>query len=202
MALDVSNADADPPLEQPTIYLNVTYPETYPDTGPYLDITPPPNAPKYPYLDVQADKAQLLDALQPTIEDNMGMAMVFTLVTTLKEVAETLVADRQRQQQEILDVQAAAKEEEENRKFHGTSVTRERFLEWRSKFKIELEEKAKADKDEAEAEERKKRGFKSTDEKKLSGRQLWERGLAGKGDDDIEGDGPMVDGLEKLKVEA
>lgn len=144
----------------------------------------------------------MLDALQPTIEDNLGMAMVFTLVTTLKEVAETLVADRQRQQQELRDVEAAKKEEEENRKFHGIAVTREKFIEWREKFRVEMAEKERLEKEEADAEDKKKRGIKAVEEKKMTGKQLWEKGLVGKGDEDLEGDGPLVDGIEKLKVGA
>ncbi len=166
-----------------------------------MDITAPPNAAKHPQLDIQEDKAQLLDALQPTVEDSLGMAMVFTLVTTLKEAAETLISDRLRQAQAARDVVAAAKEEEENRKFHGTIVTRERFLEWREKFRKEMEEKERRQREEDEAEDKKKRGGK-VEEKKLTGRQLWERGLVGKVDEeDVDGD-DAVPAIEKLKVEA
>ncbi|KAK5414561.1 Protein gir2 [Exophiala xenobiotica] len=200
ITLDVPDEYEEAP-EPPVILLSVTYPEAYPDVGPYLDIGAPPNAAKHPQLDIQADKAQLLDALQPTIEDSLGMAMVFTLVTTLKEAAETLISDRLRQAQAARDVVAAEKEEEENRKFHGTIVTRERFLEWREKFRREMEEKERKQREEDEAEDKKKRGGK-VEEKKLTGRQLWERGLVGKVDEeDIDGD-DAVPAIEKLKVEA
>ncbi|KAJ9636598.1 uncharacterized protein PV06_10096 [Exophiala oligosperma] len=200
ITLDVPDDHGEAP-EPPVLLLNVTYPEAYPDVGPHLDITAPPNAAKHPQLDIQADKSQLIDALQPTIEDSMGMAMVFTLVTTLKEAAETLISDRIRQVEAAKEVEAREKEEEENRKFHGALVTRERFLEWREKFRKEMEEKERRQKEEEEAEDKKKRGGKA-DEKKLTGRQLWERGLVGKGDeDDIDGD-DAVAAVEKLKVEA
>lgn len=190
------------PLEEPlTILLNVSYPESYPDVAPNLDITSPPNAIKHDLLDVSADKAQLLDSLSSIIEDSLGMAMVFTLVTTLKEAAETLMTDRARQEQELKDVAARQREEEENRKFHGEKVTRERFLEWREKFRRETEEKERQRREEEETELAKgKRGVK-VEEKKLTGKQLWERGLIGKVDDDGEIDG-VVDGTEKLKVES
>lgn len=181
------------------ILLNVSYPDSYPDVAPNLDITFPPNASRHPLLDIASDKAQLLDSLASTIEDSLGMAMVFTLVTTLKDSAETLMADRARQEQEIKDVAQRAKEEEENRKFHGEKVTREKFLEWREKFKKQMEEKERLKREEEDAELKGKRV--KVDEKKLSGRQLWERGLVGKVDDDGEIDG-IVDGTEKLKVEA
>ncbi|KAK4944225.1 Protein gir2 [Elasticomyces elasticus] len=201
IALDVPGAEHEEEAEPPILLLNVTYPEAYPDVAPHLDVTTPPNAEKHPQLDIQEDKAQLLDALQPTIEDSLGMAMVFTLVTTLKEAAETLISDRLRQAEAIKEVAARQKEEEENRKFHGALVTRERFLEWREKFRKDMEEKERRQREEEEAEDKKKRGPKG-EEKKLSGRQLWERGLVGKIDEeDIDGD-DAVAAIEKLKVEA
>ena len=181
------------------ILLNVSYPDAYPDIAPNLDITAPPNASKHALLDVAADKAQLLAAMTSTVEENLGMAMVFQLVEILKDAAETLMADRARQEQEIIDVAKRAKDEEENRKFHGEKVTRKRFIEWRDKFKSETEAKERQRKEEEDAENKGKRI--KIDEKKLTGRQLWERGLVGKVDDDIDGDG-IVDGTEKLKVEA
>ncbi|KIW85748.1 hypothetical protein Z517_01140 [Fonsecaea pedrosoi CBS 271.37] len=188
--------DPDPPV----LLLNVTYPEAYPDVGPHLDITSPPNAPKHPQLDVAVDKAQLLDALQPTIEDSLGMAMVFTLVTTLKEAAEVLISDRIRQAEEVKEIEIREKEEVENRKFHGTLVNRDRFLEWRDKFRKELEEKERRAREEEEAEDKKKKGGK-VEEKRLTGKQLWERGLVGKGDDeDVDGE-DAVSAVEKLKVD-
>ncbi|ETI22182.1 hypothetical protein G647_06255 [Cladophialophora carrionii CBS 160.54] len=185
----------------PVLWLNVTYPDAYPDVGPHLDISAPPNAPRHPHLDVGEDKARLLDALGPTIEDNLGMAMVFTLVTTLKEAAEVLISDRIRQAEEAREVLVREKEEEENRKFHGTLVNRERFLEWRERFRREMEEKERKAREEEEAEEKKKRGGGKAEEKRLTGKQLWERGLAGKGDEeDIDGE-DAVAAVEKLKVD-
>lgn len=193
-------ADAEPLDEPLVILLNVSYPDAYPDVAPNLDITSPPNAPRYSFLDVAADKQQLLDSLNSAIEDSLGMAMVFTLVATLKESAEQLMADRVRQEQEKRDVAARQKEDEENRKFHGEKVTRERFLEWREKFRREMEEKEKSRREEEEAELKIKKV--KVDEKKLTGKQLWERGLIGKGEeDDAETDG-ITEGAEKLKVEA
>jgi hypothetical protein len=129
------------------------------------------------------------------------MAMVFTLVTTLKEAAETLISDRLRQVEAVREVAARQKEEEENRKFHGTVVTRERFLEWREKFRQEMEEKERRQREEEEAEEKKKRGGK-VEEKRLTGKQLWERGLVGKVDEEDFEEEDAAAGVEKLKVAA
>lgn len=197
--LDITNDDGDE-SEPPIMLLKVEYPAEYPDTAPRLDLIPPPNAPKHKYFDVQDDKTVLLEALQPTIEENMGMAMIFTVVSTLKDEAELLVCERQKARQAILDIEKSKKEEEENRKFHGTSVNRETFLEWRKKFNAELAEEEKRRKEEQEAEDKKKRGGK--EEVKLTGRQLWERGLAGKAGDDEDGEDGLDELMDKAKIEA
>ena len=183
--------------------LQVSYPPAYPDVGPDLDLSNAPDGSRHPLLDIAEDKAQLLEALDPTIEENLGMAMVFTLVSTLKEAAETLIADRQTQVQEAKEVESRKAEEEENKKFHGTAVTKQTFMEWRTKFIADAEEKERLTKEEAEAEE-KKRGVRTkVEEKKLTGRQLWERGLVSKVDEgDIELDGEdAIPAVEKLKVD-
>lgn len=174
-----------------TIILRVQYPEDYPDTPPNLDLSPLPNAPKHKDLDVSEDKQRLLDALEPTIEESMGMAMVFAIVSTLKDGAELLIAERRQAAQALRDVEAAKAEEEENRKFHGTAVTRESFLEWRDKFRAEMEEAERRRVEEVELDEKKRRVTK--EEKKLTGKQLWERGLVGKVDEEEEEDEEEVD---------
>ncbi|KAL9617249.1 MAG: hypothetical protein Q9160_007930 [Pyrenula sp. 1 TL-2023] len=184
ITLDVAEPD-EAEIEPPSILLNVLYPEQYPDIGPNLDITLPPDASKYPLLDVSEDKARLLDSLQPIIEENLGMAMVFTLVSSLKDSTELLIQERQAAAQALKDVEAAKAEEEENRKFHGTAVTRESFLEWRATFRTEMEDKKRREQEDKEAEDRRKRGGK-TEEKKLTGRQIWERGLANKFEEEDE----------------
>ncbi|KAF2094730.1 RWD-domain-containing protein [Rhizodiscina lignyota] len=197
ISLDVTNEDGDD-SEPPTIILQVQYPENYPDEAPRLDLSTPPNAPKHKHLDIQEDKARLLEALEPTIEENMGMAMIFTLVSTLKDGAELLIAERQKAVQAQKEFEAAQAEEEENAKFHGSAVTRESFLAWREKFRLEIEEAEKRRQEEMLAEDKKRRAMK--EEVRLTGKQLWERGLAGKGEEEDDGD-ESID-VSKLKIEA
>ena len=129
------------------------------------------------------------------------MAMVFTLVSALKESAELLMAERANAAQALKEMEAAKAEEEENRKFEGTAVTVQSFLEWHAKFKKEMEEEEQRKREEKEAEDRKSKKPVARDEKKLTGKQLWERGLAGKGDfdEDEEDSMPAVD---KMKIAA
>ncbi|GAW18832.1 hypothetical protein ANO14919_083140 [Xylariales sp. No.14919] len=183
--------------EPPTIILHVRYPDAYPDEAPMLDLSPPANAPPHPRFSVSADKEQLLKGLEDTIQENLGMAMVFTLVTTLTELAEQLMTERkeavERERQEVL----LAAEREENKKFHGTPVTPETFLKWRDDFMREMEEQRQREEEERLAELKK---AKVKEAPRLTGKQLWERGLVGKGDD--EEDEPPIEQVERLKVAA
>lgn len=143
-----------------------------------------------------------MEAIQPSIEENLGMAMIFTLYSTLKEAAETLIMERVASERQAREREIAEAEEEENRKFQGTLVNKERFLEWREKFRKEMEEEEQKEKEEKEAEEKKKKPS-AREEQKLTGRQLWERGLAGKGDYDEEGEDELAsEGVEKLQISA
>ncbi|KAF2108541.1 ubiquitin-conjugating enzyme/RWD-like protein [Lophiotrema nucula] len=197
IVLDVTNHEGDD-SEPPTIILNVQYPPDYPDEAPRLDISAPPNAPKHPYLDIQDDKSTLLDSLNETIEDNLGMQMIFTLVSTLKDGAELLISERQNAKAALAEIEAQKLEEEENQKFHGEAVTRESFLKWRDTFRRELEEERERREKEAEEEMKRKR---VKDEKKLTGKELWLQGLA-TGDVE-EGEGQdALEGMGKLKIEA
>lgn len=199
ISLEVKGESDEEP-EAPVIILNVRYPEAYPDEAPILDITQPPNAPKLEHLDIQQDKARLLDALQPTIEENLGIAMVFALVSQLKDAAELLVGERQQAVQAVKEFEAHKAEEEENRKFEGEKVTRDSFLAWRDKFRGEMVEEKARKAAELEAEEKKKRGGK-LEEKKLSGRQLWQQGLAGKVMEEDEEGEDAIESMQALKVE-
>ncbi|KAI4843252.1 RWD-domain-containing protein [Aureobasidium sp. EXF-8845] len=193
--------DQESTQEPPTLILSVSYPEDYPDVAPRLDLSSPPNAPKHKHLDIQQDKTKLLDGLTATIEENLGMAMVFTLVTTLKDEAEMLIAERQQAVQAEKDMQAAEAEAEENRKFEGTKVTRETYLEWSNRFKAEMAEEKRKAEELREAEEKKKKGAK--EEKKMTGRELWESGIATRAFVDEDDDGAdILEAVKKLKVEA
>lgn len=186
-------------VEEPVIILNVKYPEAYPDEAPSLDITQPPNAPRHQHLDVQEDKDRLLQALEPTIEESMGMAMIFTLVSTLKDSAELLMSERQQAVDAQKEVQARQAEAEENRKFEGQKVTRDTFLAWREGYRKELADEAARKLAEQEAEDKKKKGAK--EEKKLTGKQLWQQGLAGNEIDDEDDGEDAVEAMKRLKVE-
>ncbi|KAK8089497.1 RWD domain-containing protein [Apiospora hydei] len=189
--------DEEDPNDPPTVVLHVRYPDAYPDEAPMLDLSPEQNAAPHPLFSVANDKETLLSGLEDTIQENLGMAMVFTLVTALKENAEQLILDRRaakaREHEEVL----LAAEREENKKFHGTPVTRETFIKWREGFMQEMEDERIRQEEERLAELKKAR---VKEEKKLTGKQLWERGLVGKVDEGDDEDGGLAEGVESLKV--
>lgn len=198
--LDVANQDGDE-SEPPTMLLQVKYPEEYPEEPPILDLLPTPNAPIHPFFSVANDKQILLDGLAETIEENIGMAMIFTLVSTLKENAEQLIAQRQEAKEKEQEQKLLAVEAEENKKFHGEPVTRESFMKWREGFQKEMEEiKVKEEAEEEAAEKKKNKGKEAVIA--LTGRQLWERGMVGKVEEDEDYDDVPIEGVDKLKVEA
>ncbi|RMZ84053.1 hypothetical protein DV737_g1353, partial [Chaetothyriales sp. CBS 132003] len=147
ITLDAPSKPGDEDSDPPVILLNVTYPDSYPDVSPHLDITSPSNSPKHPLLDVSSDKARLLEGLQPTIEESLGMAMIFTLVTALKESAEQLIIDRRKAKETEREEELRKAEAEENRRFEGTKVTRQTFLEqlWERGLAKEMDGEAEGD---------------------------------------------------------
>ena len=198
--LDIINDDGDE-SDPPIILLQVKYPENYPEEPPLLDLLPIPNAPIHPLFSVASDRERLLDGLKDTIEENMGMAMIFTLVSTLKDNAEQLIGERKATKRHEHEQKLLAAEREENKKFHGTPVTPETFKSWRDGFRQEMDAlKAKQEEEDEAADKKRTRGKDTVVQ--LTGKQLWERGLAGKiEEDDFDGDDVPVEGVVDLKVE-
>ena len=197
IALDVPGDEEEE--EPPAIVLTVRYPEDYPDKAPNLELSAPQNALAHEYFNVADDKEQLLEGLAETIEENLGMAMVFTLVSTLKEAAEQLVVERREAAEKVREEALLEAERKENQKFHGTLVTPEVFIKWRENFLKEMEEARLKEEEEKAAESKK---TKAKEPVKLTGKQLWETGLAGRADQEGEEDDSMIptEGIETIKI--
>ncbi|GAC96229.1 hypothetical protein PHSY_003809 [Pseudozyma hubeiensis SY62] len=183
--------------------LHIQYTSEYPDAPPNMSIhvvrdtkgVLGPKTDDSDEADADSDAidrpavTELQAGLDEVAQESLGMAMVFTLASHLRESVTTLI---QRRVQEI-EAQASAKREAEieaeAEKFRGTAVTPERFAEWRVRF---LQEMAEREKKEEDAKLSKLSAKEREDYKKSkvkpSGRQLFEKGGTLE-DDDAEEDG-------------
>ncbi|CAO3623315.1 unnamed protein product [Mucor hiemalis] len=93
------------------------------------------------------------------------MAMIFTMVSIIKEELDNIMLDAQKAEEDIINERRRKEEEAEQAKFMGTKVTVESFMAWKKKFDAEMLEK-----DELLKAQRQKE-LKS----KLSGRELFEK---------------------------
>jgi len=188
--IDVEPDDPIDGGEELKLTLGVHYPEEYPDVLPDLSIEAAEG-------EVEAEEVRaLLDELSEVGNENIGMAMTFTLVSHLREQLSQLVRSREEKHRK----EAAEKErlvlEEEEARTRGTPVTVESFKAWKIKFDQEVAAKKAREDDEflkgltaKEREEWKRTGGR------LSGRQLFERG--GK---ILEEDGLLEEGTVSVDV--
>lgn len=121
------------------------------------------------------DLSTLLDKINEEAEMNLGMPSVFALTSQLKEEAEQLFQNKIDAAQRKYDRELVEREMEEQKKFNGTKVTRESWLEWRNKFREEMKV---AEKDKAL--------FDAMHNGKMSGREIFEKGLAGDEDETVD----------------
>ncbi|KAJ6547540.1 ubiquitin-conjugating enzyme/RWD-like protein [Mycena capillaripes] len=156
--------------EQLKITLEVQYPPQYPDVLPDLSLHAIEGEGEIEDSEIDG----LLNDLRAVGEENLGIAMTFTLVSHLREQLSDLVKTRtERRRKEEMEKERLALEEARTR---GTPVTQESFRAWKFKFDQELAAAKKT------REEEKLRVLtpKEREETKrivgrLSGRQLFER---------------------------
>ncbi|TYZ61198.1 hypothetical protein PybrP1_009890 [[Pythium] brassicae (nom. inval.)] len=172
--------------------LKCVIPSTYPDVEPKIEVL----------LDKGLSETQhkeIMALLNEQIQENVGMAMVFTLCEAVREylvennhkgndgseyqdMLRRLEIKKKKDDKEEADKAEKAEarsSEQRSRDFVGTAVTVESFAIWRAKFEAEMLATPKATlKDESVA--------------KLTGKQLWTKGLV-KEDDIIDGPGEEGD---------
>lgn len=108
-----------------------SYTEKYPDTAPLVEIEDPEN-----FQDGYEEG--LLEHIQETIQENIGIEMIFSLVSSAQE---WLNCKYDELKNEAENEKAEAKrliEEEERKKFEGTRVTVESFMQWKAKFELDM----------------------------------------------------------------
>ncbi|AQZ15900.1 GIR2 (YDR152W) [Zygosaccharomyces parabailii] len=108
--------------------------------------------------------------IEEHIQDDMllGMQMCFALLASIKDHCETWFAEQFEKLEKEHERELQEREKEEQRKFLGTPVTPKSFLTWRTKFR----EENKIDERDANRRALMHHG-------RLTGRQIFEQGLAG-----------------------
>ncbi|CAG9559845.1 unnamed protein product [Danaus chrysippus] len=133
-----------------------TYTPKYPEELPSLEINTDES------FDEIVDKNELYKHLMEQGNENLGMVMIFTLVSAgqewLNEKWDSIKKDRE----EAVLLKKKAEEEAEMKRFEGTRVTVESFLAWRKQFEIEMGIPAKREKE-------------NKDKNKLTGKELFMR---------------------------
>ncbi|GAA5860623.1 hypothetical protein JCM8547_005479 [Rhodosporidiobolus lusitaniae] len=162
---DVQN-DNDPYV----LSLRITYTPTYPDELPEMDIE---------VLEGEAndDEVQfMLDGLKATGEESLGMAMVFTLASQLKDLLADMLVKRKERIAREDEERYRLEEEAAAAKTRGTKVTKESFAEWSAKFEKEYQEQLKREEeDRIKALPPKEREEARRWNSKLTGRQQFEQ---------------------------
>ncbi|GAY38609.1 hypothetical protein CUMW_037980 [Citrus unshiu] len=153
---DEADESTMPPVELALIF---SHTEKYPDEPPLLNVKS--------LRGIQAGDLKILkEKLEQEASENLGMAMIYTLVTSAKE----WLSERYSQDAGIDNTGEEELEKDEVIVPHGEPVTVETFLAWRERFEAELAlERAKLMPESA---------LTAPKEKKLTGRQWFESGRA------------------------
>jgi Rps23 Pro-64 3,4-dihydroxylase Tpa1-like proline 4-hydroxylase len=83
-------------------------------------------------------KEKLTQNIQQTIEENLGMEMIFSIVGNSQEMLNTLFDEVKKDRELQKELKEKAAEELERKKFEGTRVSVESFMKWRKDFENEM----------------------------------------------------------------
>ncbi|KAF3985760.1 hypothetical protein FT663_05168 [Candidozyma haemuli var. vulneris] len=188
-----------------SVVLDVKYTPTYPEEVPKLNVTVDSEELPVPSDDEDddADKSKLvhlseqielgkLDAtsltkrLEEEAELNIGIPSVFALAALLKDEAEALFQAKLDAAQKKYEDELLAKEAEEQKKFFGTPVNKDTYSDWRAKFRKEMR-----------IEELDRSRFEKMHNGKMTGREIFEKGLAGNEEDEFD---DVAESMQKVTV--
>lgn len=139
------------------VTLQFTYTSTYPDAAPEYQVIPDEAL-------EESNVETLNQLLEEQIEENLGMAMVFALVSATQEFLNQMIDDLKKEKKQQLEREEEAKrlaEEERDKLLKGTPVTIESFLSWKEEFDREI------------AELKNKKQQQEGSNKKLTGKELF-----------------------------
>ncbi|XP_050084033.1 RWD domain-containing protein 1 [Anopheles aquasalis] len=123
--------DAEVETEGLSCKLLFTYTEKYPDTAPLVEIEDPENF----HDDYEQE---LLEHIHKTIEENLGIEMIFSLVSSAQEWLNVKYDELKNAAESAKEEAKRKVDEEEMKKFEGTRVTVESFMAWKTQFELDL----------------------------------------------------------------
>lgn len=116
---------------QLSVTLKFTYTPTYPDEAPIFEVI-------FDDDDLAQDfEQEIVDLVQAQIEENLGMAMIFAIVSASQEFLNERIDDikaAKEDRKNRIEEEKKRVEEEAANKLKGTLVTIESFLEWKEMF--------------------------------------------------------------------
>ncbi|ESK96950.1 rwd domain protein [Moniliophthora roreri MCA 2997] len=168
--IEVEPEDTGADAQKLKVALSVHYPDDYPDILPETALTCDEGE-----LDGEEIET-LVEEMKKMGEENVGMAMTFTIVSHLRDqLADLLKARATKAKQDELEKERRLLEEEAART-RGTPVTVESFKTWKAKFDAEQAEmKAREDEEKMKGLTAKEREEWKRISIRLTGRQLFER---------------------------
>ncbi|KAK0161247.1 hypothetical protein PV327_009738 [Microctonus hyperodae] len=111
--------------------LEFTYTEKYPDEPLLIEIEDTENF-------EDGDIEKLREHLTEQMNENMGMVMVFTLVSAAQEWLNVQWDRIKLHREKAAAKQLIEEEEAERKRFEGTRVSVETFMRWKEKFDVEM----------------------------------------------------------------
>jgi hypothetical protein len=181
--------------------LKFTLPPKYPDEVPEIEIPTGDEEEEEELTNLEEEEVELLrERLVTEAEENTGMAMVFTLVSSALEWLNVRWDDKLKEEEEAKERKLREEEEAEQERFEGTRVTVQTFIAWKTAFNAEMKKKK-----ELEGEKEKEKSGK------LTGKELFLRDktmiesdlqFEEEGDDDaLPIDESLFEDLEDLDIE-
>ncbi|XP_075059061.1 RWD domain-containing protein 1 [Mixophyes fleayi] len=156
-SITVTSEAAEEEEENIQVALKFTYAGSYPDQAPLYEIVSQENL-------EDADASGILTLLEEQAQENLGMVMIFTLVSAVQDRLNEIVDQIKTRREEEKVKKEREAEEAEKVVFHGTPVTIESFLNWKAKFEAEI----------AEIRRKRQKEEEQSGKSKLTGKQLFE----------------------------
>lgn len=136
-------------LEKINLFIKIEYKEKYPDEAPIIDLIIEDKERTGSIINIyelseeetgikSEDIKNTLDTINETIKENLGMAMTFTIISTIKENIEQILIKRIEKFEKEIELKIKLEEEKENLRLTGTKVTKESFSNWKLGFFEEI----------------------------------------------------------------